>query len=267
MEVIGGFWTNSLALLSDAGHMLSDIAALGLSLGAIWFSVKPAHEGKTFGYFRAEILVAFVNGGILIAIATVIFHEAYHRILSPQEVKAIPMVGIATAGLIVNLFAAILLFKGSTYSMNIRAVLFHVAGDALGSLGAITAGVVIWLRGWNWFDPLISFFIGSIIIYGAWHLLWETTHILMQGTPSHLQTNEIKQDMMNVEGVHCVNDLHIWTLTSHVDILTAHVVVNDVRNGMNILTDLHVLLRNKYGLEHVTIQLEEESMGNCRLFD
>jgi len=265
VEVIGGIWTNSLALLSDAGHMLSDIAALGLSLFAIWISCRPAHKKKTFGYFRAEILVAFLNGVVLMAISIIIFREAYDRIQAPEVVKGIPMLSIATIGLIINLIGAYLLSKGSK-NINIRAVLFHVLGDALGSIGAISAGIAIWLKGWNWFDPLVSFFIGSIIIYGAWWILWDTAHILMQGVPPHLNTEEIKQSMLKVEGVQCIDDLHIWTLTSHVEVLTAHVMVNNVSKGMDILKKLHTVLNEQYGLEHITIQIEDESMGSCKFF-
>jgi len=265
-EVIGGFWTNSLALLSDAGHMLSDIVALCLSLFAIWISFRPAHKKKTFGYFRAEILVAFVNGVILMVISIIIFREAFYRIQAPEVVKGAPMLVIATLGLIINLIGAFLLSKGSKKNINIRAVFFHVLGDALGSIGAISAGMAIWLKGWNWFDPLVSFFIGSIIIYGAWWILWDSAQILMQGVPAHLNTEEIKQSMLKVEGVNSIDDLHVWTLTSHVEVLTAHVVINNISNGMDILKKLHGVLNKKYGLEHITIQIEDESMGNCKIF-
>lgn len=266
VELIGGFWTNSLALLSDAVHMLSDIAALGLSLIAIWLSRKPAHGKKTFGYYRAEILAAFVNGAALVVIALIIFREALERMQTPEMIKGIPMLIIATVGLIVNLIGAYILSKGEKENLNIRGVLTHVLADALGSVGAIIAGIVVWLKGWNWFDPLVSFFIGTIIIYSAWRLLWDTVHILMQGVPRHINMDEIKQSMMGLEGVESICDLHIWTLTSHVDMLSAHVIVGDMNQGMNILKKLHKMLQEHYGLEHVTLQIEDTSLGTCNLF-
>lgn len=266
VELIGGLWTNSLALLSDAGHMLSDIAALGLGLFAIWVSSKPAHKKKTFGYYRAEVLAAFVNGAVLVVIVIIIFHEAYERILAPVKVKNIPMLIIASIGLIINIIGAFILSRGGKDNINIRGVFVHVLGDALGSLGAMSAGIVIWLKGWMWFDPLVSFFIGSIIIYSAWRLLWDTVHILMQGVPGHINVEEIKKSMLKVEGVKGICDLHIWTLTPHVDMLSAHVVVEDIIQSMKILGKLQRTLQESYGLEHVTIQIEDESIGTCNFF-
>jgi len=265
VELFGGLWTNSLALLSDAGHMLSDIAALGMGLFAIWISLKPAHQKKTFGYYRAEILAAFINGAALVVIAIIIFREAFERIQDPEPVKSIPMLIIAVVGLIINLLGVYILSKGEKENINIRGVFIHILGDALGSVGAIVAGMVIWLKGWNWFDPLVSFFIGSIIIYSAWRLLWDTVHILMQGVPRHIDAEKIKQSMLSVEGVKGLCDLHIWTLTSHVDMLSAHVVVNDMSQSMAILKNLQHTLQEGYGLEHITIQIEDESVGACNL--
>jgi cobalt-zinc-cadmium efflux system protein len=264
-ELAGGIWTNSLALLSDAGHMLSDIAALGLALFALWVAEKPPHNKKSFGYYRAEILAAFTNGAALVAIAIVIFHEAYQRFQAPQEVKSLPMLVIAAVGLVINLAGAYLLSKAGRENINIRGVLIHVLGDALGSLGAIAAGAVIWTKGWMWFDPLVSVFIGSIIIYSAWRLLWDTLHILMQGVPPYIDLEEIKRAMLAVEGVKGICDLHIWTLTSHVDMLSAHVVIAEMSRSREILGTLNKTLQERYGVEHVTIQIEDEAMGTCRL--
>lgn len=266
VELFGGLWTKSLALLSDAGHMLSDIAALGLALFALWFSSKPAHSKKTFGYHRAEVLVAFINGAALIVIALMIFHEAYERTQTPVNVKTIPLLVIATAGLLVNLIGAYALSRAGKENINIRGALIHVLGDALGSLGAISAGVVIWLKGWMWFDPLVSFFIGGIIIYSAWRLLWDTVHILMQGVPEHIDLEEIKKAMLQVEGVTSICDLHVWTLTSHVEMLSAHVVVKNICESMEILKKLQKTLHEDYGIEHVTIQIEDNPTGTCNYF-
>jgi len=266
VEFFGGLWTKSLALLSDAGHMLSDIAALGLALFALWASDKPAHAKKTFGYYRAEVLVAFVNGAALVVIALIIFHEAYGRMKVPENVKSIPLLVIASAGLMINLIGAYLLSRGEKENINIRGAFIHVLGDALGSLGAISAGLVIWLKGWMWFDPLVSFFIGGIIIYSAWRLLWDTVHILMQGVPGHIDLEEIKKSMVLIEGVKSICDLHVWTLTSHVEMLSAHVVVEDVLQSMVILKNLQKILQERYGIEHVTIQIEDDSIGTCNYF-
>ncbi|HPD61302.1 MAG TPA: cation diffusion facilitator family transporter [Thermodesulfobacteriota bacterium] len=266
VELFGGLWTKSLALLSDAGHMLSDIAALGLALFALWFSHKPAHAKKTFGYYRAEVLTAFLNGGALVILAIIIFHEAYERIQAPVTVKSIPLLMIASAGLIINLIGAYILSRRGKENINIRGAFIHVLGDALGSLGAISAGLVIWLKGWMWFDPLVSFFIGGIIIYSAWRLLWDTFQILMQGVPAHINLEEIKKSMVHIEGVKSICDLHVWTLTSHVEMLSAHVVVENVLQSMEILKKLQKTLQERYGIEHVTIQIEDDSIGTCNYF-
>lgn len=266
IELFGGIWTNSLALLSDAGHMLSDIAALGLALFAFWVAAKPAHSKKSYGYYRAEILAAFLNGAALVAIAIAIFHEAYQRFRAPEQVNGLPMLAIAAAGLVVNLIGAALLSQRGKESVNIRGVLIHVLGDALGSLGAISAAVVIWYKGWMWFDPLVSLLIGSIIIYSAWRLLWDTVHILMQGVPPYIDLEEIRRSMLAVEGVKGICDLHLWTLTSHVDMLSAHVVIEEMERSRQVLTTLNKMLQEQFGVEHVTIQIEDASMGEeCRL--
>lgn len=266
VELFGGIWTNSLALLSDAGHMLSDMAALALALCAIWVAAKPAHNTKSYGYYRAEILAAFINGAALVAIAIAIFHEAYQRFHAPREVNGPPMLAIAVCGLVVNLLGAALLFRGGKESVNIRGVLIHVLGDALGSLGAVTAAAVIWGKGWMWFDPLVSVLIASIIIYSAWRLLWDTVHILMQGVPPYIDLEEIRRSMLAVRGVKGICDLHLWTLSSHVDMLSAHVVIEEMHESREILASLNKMLQEQYGVEHITIQIEDESMGEkCRL--
>jgi len=266
VEFLGGLWTKSLALLSDAGHMLSDFASLGLALFALWASSKPAHAKKTFGYYRAEVLAAFINGAALVVIALLIFHEAYERMQVSVNVKSIPLVVIASAGLMINLIGAYILSRGGKENINIRGAFIHVLGDALGSLGAIAAGLVIWLKGWLWFDPLVSFFTGGIIIYSAWRLLWDTVHILMQGVPTHIDLEEIKKSMVHVEGVKSICDIHVWTLTSHVEMLSAHVVVENVLQSMVILKKLQKTLQECYGIEHVTIQIEDDSIGTCNYF-
>lgn len=265
-EVLGGLWTNSLALLSDAGHMLSDMFALGLSLFAFWLSAKKPSPTKTYGYYRFEVVAAFINGVLLILIALWIFGEAYSRFQNPAAVKSMPMLFIATLGLMINLFGIHLLHKAGTESINIRGALFHLMSDAAGSVGAITAAVVISLTGWTFFDPLVSILIGLLIIYSAWRLLWDVVNILMQGVPPHIDLDSIKQAMLSVDGVIGLCDLHVWSLTSQVDTLSAHVVVKDMGRNKEILNKLTRLINEEFQINHVTLQIEDEGVGTCKLF-
>lgn len=265
-EVLGGLWTNSLALLSDAGHMLSDMFALGLSLFAFWLSSKEPSPTKTYGYYRFEVVAAFINGVLLILIALWIFGEAYRRFQYPASVKSIPMLFIAILGLIINLSGIYLLRKAGTENINIRGAMFHLMGDAAGSMGAITAAVAISLTGWTLFDPLVSVLIGLLIVYSAWRLLWDVVNILMQGVPPHIDLDSIKQAMLSVDGVTGLCDLHIWSLTSEVDSLSAHVVVEDMGRNKEILEKLTRLINDKFGITHVTLQIEDEGVGTCKLF-
>jgi len=266
LEVLGGLWTNSLALLSDAGHMLSDMFALGLSLFAFWLSSKKPSPTKTYGYYRFEVVAAFINGVLLILIALWIFGEAYSRFQHPAAVKSMPMLFIAILGLMINLLGIYLLHKAATENLNIRGALFHLMGDAAGSAGAITAAVVISLTGWTLFDPLVSVLIALLIIYSAWRLLWDVVNILMQGVPPHIDLENIKQAMLSVDGVTGLCDLHIWSLTSQVDTLSAHVVVEDMGRNKEILQKLTRLINDKFGINHVTLQIEDEGVGTCKLF-
>ena len=266
VEVIGGFWTNSLALLSDAGHMLSDMFALGLSLFAFWLSSRKPSTTKTYGYYRFEVVAAFINGVLLILIALWIFAEAYSRFQQPAAVKSIPMLLIAIIGLMINLLGIYLLHKAGTKNINIRGALFHLVGDAAGSVGAITAAIVITLTGWTLFDPLVSVLIGVLIIYSAWRLLWDVVNILMQGVPSHIDLESIKEGILSVDGVIGLCDLHIWSLTSEVESLSAHVVVENMGRNKEILEKLTGLIKDRFGISHVTLQIEDEGVGTCKLF-
>jgi len=266
VEVIGGFWTNSLALLSDAGHMLSDMFALGLSLFAFSLSSRKPSTTKTYGYYRFEVVAAFINGVLLILIALWIFAEAYSRFQQPAAVKSIPMLLIAIIGLMINLLGIYLLHKAGTKNINIRGALFHLVGDAAGSVGAITAAIVITLTGWTLFDPLVSVLIGVLIIYSAWRLLWDVVNILMQGVPSHIDLESIKEGILSVDGVIGLCDLHIWSLTSEVESLSAHVVVENMGRNKEILEKLTGLIKDRFGISHVTLQIEDEGVGTCKLF-
>ncbi|NVM22921.1 MAG: cation transporter [Desulfobacterales bacterium] len=266
VEVLGGLWANSLALLSDAGHMLSDMFALGLSLFAFWLSAREPSPTKTYGYFRFEVVAAFINGVLLILIALWIFAEAWSRFRHPAAVKSLPMLFIAMAGLTVNLFGIHLLRKTGRENLNVRGALVHMIGDAAGSVGAITAAIVIWSTGWTIFDPLLSVVIAILIIYSAWRLLWDVVNILMQGVPPYIDLEHIRQEILTVDGVSGLCDLHVWSLTSQVDMLSGHVVVEDMGRSKEILQKLIGLINDKFGINHITLQLEDEEIGTCKLF-
>jgi cobalt-zinc-cadmium efflux system protein len=246
--------------------MLSDMFALGLSLFAFWLSSRKPSHTKTYGYYRFEVVAAFINGVLLILIALWIFGEAYSRFQHPLPVKSVPMLFIAVLGLIVNLLGISLLHKAGRENLNIRGALFHLVGDAAGSAGAITAAVVINLTGWMLFDPLVSILIGLLIIYSAWRLLWDVVNILMQGVPPYIDLDNIKQAILSVDGVTGLCDLHIWSVTSQVDTLSAHVVIEDMGRNKEILQKLTSMINHRFGINHVTLQIEDEGVGTCKLF-
>lgn len=256
VEFVGGLFTNSLALLSDAGHMLSDVSAMGLSLFAAYVATLPVTSQKTFGYYRAEILAAFLNGLALWLVAGIIFREAYYRFFSPSEVQGQGMVLIAGVGLLVNIFTAWLLHGAHRSNLNIRGVFLHVLSDALGSAGAIVAGIVILQTGWYWVDPITSVIIGILILLSSFNLVHESVDILMQATPRHLNLLEVQQTLEKLPGVARIHDLHIWTLTSGLFTLTAHVVVNNNCDHHTLLNTLEQTIQQRFDINHITIQLE-----------
>lgn len=262
-EVIGGLLTNSLALLADAGHMLSDAVALGLSLFAIWIAQKPATSRHTYGYYRTEILAALVNGATLVAIALYIFVEAFRRLGEPPEVQGPLMMGIATGGLLVNLIGLWVLNAGRHESLNVRGAYLHVLTDALGSVGAMTAGALIWAFGWYWADPVASVAIGLLVLYSSWSLLRETVSVLMEGAPGHIDVDEVRGAIHALPGVQAVHDLHVWTITSGMVALSGHVVVGEEDFGQATLARVRSLLDDRFGIDHTTIQLEQEPCGAC----
>ncbi len=259
VEVAGGILTNSLALLSDAGHMLSDIAALGLSLFAFQISRRPATPQKTFGYHRLEIVAALVNGLVLWLIVGVIFHEAYQRFFTPPEVQSLGMLIIATIGLGVNIAAGLILYRSHDESLNVHSAFLHVVGDALGSVGAIIAALVMLSTGWYLADPLISFLIGGLILYTSWGLIKESADILMQSVPRGIVLDEVQNSMESVSGVLKVHDLHVWSVTSGVFTLSAHAVINGDRDFHQVLSEMEKALSEKFDIRHTTIQLETKS--------
>jgi cobalt-zinc-cadmium efflux system protein len=258
VEFIGGWLTNSLALVSDAGHMLSDVTAMGLSLFAAYIATLPVNSQKTFGYYRAEILAAFLNGLALWLIAGVIFREAYYRFFSPAEVHGHGMVLIASVGLVVNLVAVWLLRGSHRANLNIRGVFLHVLSDVLGSIGAIAAGVLIMWTGWHWVDPLTSVLIGLLILVSSFELVRESVDVLMQATPRHIDLAEVQRTLEAVDGVKRIHDLHVWTLSSNLFTLTAHAVVNGSRDQHTLLDSLEKTIHERFGIDHITIQLEPQ---------
>ncbi len=258
VEFIGGWFTNSLALLSDAGHMLSDVTAMGLSLFAVYISTLPVTSQKTFGYYRAEILAAFLNGLALWLVAGIIFREAYYRFFAPPAVQGQGMILIAGVGLLVNLLTAWMLHSAHDTNINLRGVFLHVLSDALGSLGAIIAGaLILWTR-WYWADPVTSIVIGFLILFSSFSLVRESVDILMQATPRHLNLAEVQQTLESVTGVARVHDLHVWTLTSGLFTLTAHIVVNGAHDPHALLNALEQVIQERFNIDHTTIQLEPQ---------
>jgi cobalt-zinc-cadmium efflux system protein len=257
-EVAGALWTNSLALLSDAGHMFSDTAALGLSLCAFQIARRPATSKKTYGYQRLEILAALINGLILWLVVGVIFTEAYRRLLDPPEVRTIGMLAVAVVGLAVNMVAGRILYACDQGNLNIRGAFLHVVGDALGSVGAVVAALIMLFTGWYMADPLISFLIGILILYTSWELVRDSVDILMQSVPRGINTEEVQRAMEQVSGVLKVHDLHVWSVTSGVFTLSAHAVIHESGDPQAILDQVEARLKSAFSIEHTTIQLETE---------
>lgn len=263
-EVIGGLLSNSLALLADAGHMLSDAAALGLALFAIWMSRRPATPKRTWGFYRAEILAALINGTALLVISTLIFIEAWKRFSDPPEVESGLMIAVATGGLVVNLVGLTVLSKHRDHSLNVRGAWLHVLTDALGSLQAIIAGLLIYRFGWLWLDPVASILIAALVAYSAWSLLRDSVSVLMEGSPAHIDVDEVREVLLDHSQVVGVHDLHIWTITSGLESLSAHVVV-DPDADETLLPNLQEMLSDRFGIEHVTLQLELDACGVSQL--
>ena len=259
-ELIAGFLTNSLALLSDAGHMLSDIGALGLSLFAFRVAKRPATHHSTYGYHRIEILAALFNGLTLWLIVGVIFTSAYNRLFYPPVVESSGMIIVAVLGLLVNIAAAAILHSGHHHhNLNMRGAFLHVMSDAVGSVGAIAAGAIMLTTGWYVADPLISIFIGVLILYSSGSLVKDSLSVLMQSVPKGIQLDEVRQTIEAVDGVHKVHDLHVWAVTSDIYTLSAHAVVETGGDFHEVLNGIEDTLKERFNIEHTTIQLETES--------
>jgi cobalt-zinc-cadmium efflux system protein len=261
IELAGGLYANSLALLADAAHMLTDLAALGLSLFALKISTRPATHEKTYGYLRAEILAALANGIFLILIGIYIFYESYQRFWAPPEVKSGPMLFVATTGLLANVVTARLLFHSRNENLNFRGAFLHVLGDTLGSVGAIIAGILMLFQNWYLADPIVSSIVAGLVLYSAWALVRESADILLEGTPSHLKISNILSDLRSVQGVVSVHDLHVWSIASDMTAMSCHVVIRPNEDAGLVLAALSHLMREKYRIEHTTIQIELEHWG------
>jgi len=259
VELLAGFLTNSLALLSDAGHMLFDVAAMALSLFAFRIAKRPATLNSTYGYHRVEILAALFNGLALWLIVGIIFAAAYNRLFSPPEVASGGMTVVAVLGLAVNIAAGIILYDAHHYNLNLRGAFLHVLSDAVGSLGAVVAGIVMLTTGWYFADPLISILIGVLILFSSWNLVKESLSILMQSVPRGIRLDEVRETIESVEGVAKVHDLHVWAVTSGIYTLSAHAVVENGGDFHEVLNGIENTLRRRFKIEHTTIQLELES--------
>lgn len=258
IEAVGGVLTDSLALLADAGHMLTDAAALVLALGAGWLAARPATDRRSFGFARAEVLAAAINAGLLIAISIYIFWEATRRALDPPEVESGLMLVVAVGGLVANAASAFVLSRGGghTHDLNTRGAFLHVVSDMLGSVGAILAALVMMTTGWWYADPLLSAGIGLLILHGAWRLMRESVDVLMEATPSTVDAAAVREAIRATDGVTGVHDLHIWTVTSGLIALSAHVGVEDPGNWDEVLLALHTRLQDDFGIGHLTFQPE-----------
>ncbi|MFM8269891.1 MAG: cation diffusion facilitator family transporter [Pseudomonadota bacterium] len=257
-EILGGLWSESLALLADAGHMAIDSAGLGLGLFAAWISLKPPTDKKTFGYYRAEILAAFVNGIFLIGASVWIVVEAWNRLSAPREIKGELMSGIALGGLLVNLIGVKLLHRHSHDNLNLKGVWLHLLSDLLGSVSAIIAGVLVWQFGWQWADPVSSILISVLILVGAWRLVSEAVHVLLEGVPHRIETPKIKEAFEKVPGVKGVFDLHVWAVSSGLHALSCHVTIAENEAYASMLKKLNEILEREFSITHSTIQIEPE---------
>ncbi len=256
VEVVGGLVTGSLALLADAGHMLSDAFSLGLALVAVWLAQRPATPNRSFGYKRAEILAALLNGATLVVISVWIFVEAYNRLWEPPEILGGWMLAVAALGLVVNVAGALILSRSGGESLNVQGALRHVVADIMGSVGAIAAALVILATGWRYADPLISALIGVLVLASSWKLLRDSTNILLEGTPPGIDANKVGESMAAAQGVREVHDLHVWTITSGFPALAAHVLVGHDEDCHARRRDLEDLLAREYSIKHTTLQVD-----------
>jgi cobalt-zinc-cadmium efflux system protein len=258
VEAGAGVFANSLALLTDAAHNLTDVVALALSWYAVRLTLQPANSRKTYGYHRAGILVALLNSTTLVLISVGIFYDAYRRFLSPPEVKAGVMVGVGLVAVAVNAVTAWLVQRGSEHDLNLRAAFIHLMSDVASTIGAVIAGAIIFFTGADWLDPVVSVLIGILILYNAWGIVRETVEILLESTPRDLDMAAMVEDIKRVDGVLGVHDLHVWSLTQELRTMSAHILTDDVQisRGAAIQGRVNELVSNRYHIAHATLQLE-----------
>lgn len=267
LEFFGGLISNSLALLSDSGHMLSDTASLVLSLTAIWFAARPPSPNKTYGFYRFEILAALFNGVTLFFIAGFIVYEAMERFFAPPEVQSGTMILIALIGLLANLLSAFALMKKGDVkeNVNVRSAYLHIWGDALGSIGVIIAGIMMLVFRWYYADPIVSVIVAILILKSAWGIIKHTVHILMEGTPVTIDQKEVKKMLEGIDGVVNVHDLHIWTITSGMDSLSCHLLIEDDKDCQKILQEAINKIERECKIFHTTIQVEKSDLQHGHL--
>jgi len=258
-EVVGGLISNSLALLADAGHMFTDVAALGLSVFAMRLAKAPPTNRRTFGLVRLEILAALLNGAALLVISGFIFVEAWERLREPVVIDGVVMLVVAAFGLAVNVVGAVLLHSHAHDNLNVRGAYLHVLGDLLGSVGAIAAGIIVLTTGWMPADPIISAVIGLLILYSAWNLVREAANILLESAPAHVDMDAILVDLCGIAGLDEIHDVHVWTLTSGFVALSAHGVIDDPTQHTRILDEVRERMAS-HGIEHVTFQIEQRPL-------
>jgi cobalt-zinc-cadmium efflux system protein len=260
-EVVGGLVTNSLALLADAGHMLTDVGALALSLFVAWFSRQPSSPAKTYGYLRWEVLAALINGAALLAISTALLWESIARLRAPEPVASGGMLLIALGGLAVNAASAWVLHPAHSHSLNARGAYLHVIGDLLGSLGTVAAAVVLRYTGWLAADPIASIVVTLLVVRSAWRLVRESVDVLLEATPAHISLGAVRSQLEAIPGIEGVHDLHVWTVSSGLVAMSAHAVVQDPNQHQGVLERAIVVMK-RFGIAHVTMQLERQAI--CR---
>lgn len=270
VELFGAFWTKSLALFADAGHMFTDVAGIGFALFASWIAQRPASLRKTYGYYRIEILAATANAILLFAVSGYILYEAYQRFQAPPEIESTPLLFIAGLGLAVNIVGMLQLHKGSKESLNVEGAFLEVASDALGSIGVLIGALVIHFTQWYYIDPIIAAFIGLFIIPRTWKLLMKSVHVLMEGTPEGIHVKDVEKEIASIEGVKLIHDLHIWTITSGVNALSGHIVVNKdmtLKESENLIGHINARLEEAFHIEHTTLQLEPHDANEANCID
>ena len=257
-EAVAGVLSNSLALLTDAAHNVTDVIALGLSWYAVRLATRPSNARKTYGYHRAGILAALINATTLVVIALVIFYEGWQRLLAPPEVQSGSLIGVGLVAFFINLGTALLVKKGSEHDLNMRAAFIHLMGDVLSTVGAVIAGVIIYFTGANWLDALVSMLIGGLILWNAWGILRETVDILLEATPRDVDMAAMIADLTKISGVLGVHDLHVWSISSNLRTMSAHILTDDISisSGAMIQAQVNEVLVHHYNIAHATLQLE-----------